>query len=80
METRIVAQTPDIVIATSLHEALIESGIECQMASEGGSSVLPGVDSGDYAIIVSAADYDVARKLIDDLEAAADAIEAEDAD
>ena len=68
MDTTIVAETPDIGLATFLHEILIGAGIEAELASEGGSSVLPTIGVGSYAVIVKTADADAARALIDEAE------------
>jgi hypothetical protein len=69
VDTVIVAETTDIGLATFLHELLTSAGIETELASEGGASVLPGTGAGTYALVVAATDAETARTLVAEAEA-----------
>jgi hypothetical protein len=80
MDTRVVAETPDLGLAVTFKQLLVDAGIEAEMASEGGASVMPGISAGAYAVVVSAADYERAVAILDeaeDLDASAEAEAAE---
>ena len=71
MDTVVVATLPDIVTATSLHEILVDAGIECELV-HGSQSVFPTETMGSHALVVSAEDAARARALLDEAEAAAE--------
>jgi hypothetical protein len=57
----------DLTTATSLKELLESSGIAVELI--GGQSGFPGMPQmGGYGLLVPAARYDEARRLIDELE------------
>ncbi|HUK76230.1 MAG TPA: DUF2007 domain-containing protein [Thermoleophilia bacterium] len=67
METRTVVDEIDLTTATSLKELLESSGIAVEVI--GGQSGFPGMPQmGGYGLLVPAARYDEARRLIDELE------------
>ncbi len=67
METRVVVDEIDLTTATSLKELLESSGIAVELI--GGQSGFPGMPQmGGYGLLVPAARYDEARRLIDELE------------
>ena len=67
METRVVVDEIDLTTATSLKELLESSGIAVELI--GGQSGFPGMPQmGGYGLLVPAASYDEARRLIDELE------------
>lgn len=71
MDTVVVATLPDIATATSLHEILLDAGIECELV-QGSETVFP-TDTMDYhALVVSADDAPRARALLDEAETAAE--------
>jgi len=67
VETRTVVDEIDLTTATSLKELLESSGIAVEVI--GGQSGFPGMPQmGGYGLLVPAARYDEARRLIDELE------------
>jgi len=67
VETRTVVDEIDLTTATSLKELLESSGIAVEVI--GGQSGFPGMPQmGGYGLLVPAARYDEARRLIDGLE------------
>lgn len=77
MDTVVIATLPDIVTATSLHEILIDAGIECELVS-GSQSVFPTETMDYHALVVNADDATRARALLDEAEAAAESGDAEE--
>jgi hypothetical protein len=68
VETRMVAEELDLTTATSLRELLESGGVTAEVVG-GRSSAFPGMPQmGGYGIMVPAARYDEARRLIDELE------------
>jgi len=68
VETRIVAEELDLTTATSLRELLESAGIAVEITGAH-DTAFPGTPQfGAYGIMVEAADYDQARRLIDELE------------
>jgi Putative prokaryotic signal transducing protein len=67
VETRVVVDEIDLTTATSLKELIESSGIPVELI--GGQSGFPGMPQmGGYGLLVPAARYDEARRLIDELE------------
>ena len=71
MDTVVVATLPDIVTAISLHEILVDAGIECELV-HGSETVFPTETMDYHALVVNADDADRARALLDEAETAAD--------
>lgn len=68
VETRMVAEGLDLLTATSLKELLESGGIEVELVG-GRSSAFPGMPQmGGYGIVVPAARYDEASRLVDELQ------------
>jgi hypothetical protein len=72
MDTVVIATLPDIVTALSLHEILVDAGIECQLV-HGSETVFPTDTIDAHALIVRTEDAERARALLDEVEAAAEA-------
>jgi len=67
VETRVVVDELDLTTATSLKELLESGGIDVELI--GAQSGFPGMaQMGGYGLLVPAARYDDARRLIDELE------------
>lgn len=68
METRVLAEELDLMTATSLRELLESGGIAAEIVG-GHDTTFPGTPQmGGYGILVEAAHYDEARRLVDQLE------------
>jgi len=71
MDTVVVATLPDIVTAISLHEILVEAGIECELV-HGSETVFPTETMDYHSLVVNNDDADRARALLDEAETAAE--------
>jgi hypothetical protein len=68
VETRVLAEELDLTTATSLRELLESGGIAVEIVG-GHDTTFPGTPQmGGYGIMVEAAHYDEARRLVDELE------------
>ena len=68
VETRVLAEELDLTTATSLKELLDSAGIAVEIVG-GHDTAFPGtLQMGGYGIMVDAAHYDEARRLVDELE------------
>ena len=68
MDTRVVAAELDLTTATSLKELLESAGIAAEVTGEH-DTAFPGTPQfGAYGIMVAAADFEEARRLVDELE------------
>lgn len=73
MDTRIIAETPEIVLATTWREILREAGIHAEIVGMGLDGVYPGVPQlgGSYRLLVLETDCERARSLLEEAEAEA---------
>ncbi|HMK93388.1 MAG TPA: DUF2007 domain-containing protein [Thermoleophilia bacterium] len=76
--TRVVAQTPDPVLAALWLGVLERAGIPAFLADQQITSVYPGGILGGVRIVVNDEDADEARRLLDEARAEAESGDDED--
>ena len=70
--TRIIAQTPDPVLAALWLGVLQRAGIPAYLADQHMNAVYPGGVLGGISLVVKDEDYDEARRLLDEARGAAE--------